>query len=140
MLTNPRIQELEQRVQSDPSSVAFAALAEEYRRLARYDDAIHICRRGLERYPTYLSARVTLGRALIELNRLAEAEVELQQVLEVSPENLAAIRALADIHRHREEGLPEVAPPGSHPALPALERFLGRIVAARAARGARPFA
>ena len=140
MLTNQRIQELERRVQSDPSSVAFAALAEEYRRLARFDDAIDVCRRGLGRYPTSLSARVTLGRALIALNRLAEAEVELQQVFEASPENLAAIRALADIHRLREEGVSEVVPPGSHPALPALGRFLGRIVAARAARGARPSA
>ena len=60
-----RLEQLERRVRNDPMSVAFAALAEEYRRLGRLKEAIETCRTGLARHPAYLSARVTLGRALI---------------------------------------------------------------------------
>src|SRR5688572_18995930 len=100
-----RIEELKRRVQLDPASIAFAALAEEYRRAGMFEDAIATCEAGLLRHPAYLSARVTLGRALIEVARYDDARVELEQVLRMAPENLAAIRGLADIH-HRSE-IPE---------------------------------
>ena len=102
-----RLEQLERRVRNDPMSVAFAALAEEYRRLGRLKEAIETCRTGLTRHPAYLSARVTLGRALIETGALEEAQAELQQVVAAAPENLAAIRGLAEIH-HRRGDHPEV--------------------------------
>jgi len=104
--SDPRLAQLERRVQADPTSIAFAALAEEYRRAGRFKEAIDVCRAGLTRHPAYLSARVTLGRALIEVGALEEARLELDQVLETAPENLAAIRALAEIH-HRLGDIPE---------------------------------
>lgn len=106
MPDHPRIEELRRRIEADPTSIAFAALAEEYRRAGRYEEAVETCRAGLKHHPTYLSARVTLGRALVELNRLDEAQAELEAVLKRAPENLAAIRALAEIH-HRRGELPE---------------------------------
>jgi tetratricopeptide (TPR) repeat protein len=110
-----RIDELRRRVQKDPASIAFAQLAEEYRRAGEYNEAVQICRGGLEKHPTYLSARVTLGRALIELEQYDEARTELEYVLQAAPENLAAIRGLAEIHQrrgepaHAEESLAEPA-------------------------------
>ena len=106
MADTARIEELRRRVQTDPASIAFAALAEEYRRAGHFDDAIATCRTGLQRHPAYLSARVTLGRSLLEIGRYDEARQELEQVLRSAPENLAAIRALAEIH-HRAGELPE---------------------------------
>jgi tetratricopeptide repeat protein len=106
MADTARIEELRRRVQTDPASIAFAALAEEYRRGGQFDDAIATCRTGLQRHPAYLSARVTLGRSLLEVGRYDEARQELEQVLRAAPENLAAIRALAEIH-HRVGELPE---------------------------------
>jgi tetratricopeptide (TPR) repeat protein len=100
------IEQLERRVKADPTSIAFAALAEEYRRAGRFREAIEVCRAGLARHPAYLSARVTLGRALIEVGELDAAKAELEQVLAAAPENLAAIRALAEIH-HRRGEIPE---------------------------------
>ena len=117
MQDSPRIEELKRRVQVDPASIAFAALAEEYRRAERYQEAIEACAAGLVRHPSYLSAHVTLGRALIEVGRLQEAQQELEFVLHLAPENLAAIRGLAEIH-HRlgdEQGHPPISP------APALE-------------------
>jgi tetratricopeptide (TPR) repeat protein len=98
MADSPRIDELRRRVQSDPASIAFAALAEEYRRAGRFEEAIDTCTAGLVRHPSYLSAHVTLGRALIDVGRLEEARGPLQYVLKLAPENLAAIRGLAEIH------------------------------------------
>ena len=103
MTETARIEDLKRRVQSDPASIAFAALAEEYRRAGLYDDAIATCQSGLQRHPAYLSARVTLGRALLEVERFDEARQELEFVLKVAPENLAAIRGLAEIHHRRGE-------------------------------------
>jgi hypothetical protein len=106
MADSPRIEELKRRVQVDPASIAFAALAEEYRRAGRYEEAIAACQAGLQRHPAYLSAHVTLGRALLEIGRFDEAREELEHVLRAAPENLAAIRGLAEIH-HRRGELPE---------------------------------
>ena len=120
MADSPRIEELKRRVHSDPASIAFAALAEEYRRAGRFDEAIETCTTGLVRHPSYLSAHVTLGRALIEVGRLQDAREELEYVLKLAPENLAAIRGLAEIH-HRigEEGAEAVDEPPAPPAEPA---------------------
>lgn len=101
MTDSPRIEELRHRVQSDPASIAFAQLAEEFRRAGDYEAAAQVCRGGLARHPSYLSARVTLGRALIELGQYDEAQSELEHVLRSAPENLAAIRGLAEIHQRR---------------------------------------
>ena len=101
MTDSPRIEELKRRVQSDPASIAFAALAEEYRRSGRFEEAISTCLSGLQRHPSYVSAHVTLGRALLEVGDYDEARQELELVLRVAPENLAAIRGLAEIHHRR---------------------------------------
>jgi len=103
---NPRIEELRRRVQRDPTSIAFAQLAEEYRRAGRFQEAVEVCCAGLGQHPGYLSARVTLGRSLIETGELDHAQLELLQVLSVAPENLAALRGLAEIH-YRRGDLPE---------------------------------
>ena len=95
----PRIDELRRRVEADPASFAFAALAEEYRRAGRFDDAIAACRSGLEKHPSYVSARATLGRALIEVGDLAAAREELAQVLQAAPQHLGALRGLAEASR-----------------------------------------
>ena len=122
MADSSRIEELRRRVQTDPASIAFAALAEEYRRAGRFEEAIETCTAGLTRHPAYVSARVTLGRALLETGRFQDARAELEHVLRAAPENLAAIRGLAEIH-HRLRNLPEGSdehPPVSDP-VPSLE-------------------
>jgi tetratricopeptide (TPR) repeat protein len=101
MADDTRIEELRRRVRKDPASLAFAQLAEELRRARRLMEAVAVCRAGLQMYPGFLSARVTLGRCFIDLDRLDDAEKELQKVREVAPENLVATRALAEIRDRR---------------------------------------
>jgi tetratricopeptide (TPR) repeat protein len=104
-----RLDDLRRRVEKDPASIAFAQLAEEYRRAGELQQAVDICQAGLAMHPGYLSARVTLGRALIELNQLEDAEVEIGRVLKSAPDNLAAIRGLAEIHHRRGERVQALA-------------------------------
>ncbi len=98
---NRRILELRRRVQADPASTSFAQLAEELRRDGANEEAVAVCRAGLAHHPDYLTARVTLGRALIEIDRLDQAFNELTFVLDAAPGNLPAIRALAEIYQRR---------------------------------------
>ncbi len=103
MSASSRLDDLRRRVEKDPASIAFAQLAEEYRRAGELQQAVEVCKAGLAIHPGYLSARVTLGRALIELNQLEDAEAEIGRVLKSAPDNLAAIRGLAEIHHRRGE-------------------------------------
>jgi len=140
MTDNPRIGELRRRFEKDPSSIAFAQLAEEYRRSGDLDQAVKICRGGLARHPGYLSAQVTLGRALMELEQYSEARKELEAVLQAAPDNLTAIRALEEISQRQTFDWPvenvdvNVAVPAPRPVDPALaqlEQWLDAIVADR---------
>ena len=44
MADSPRLEELRRRVQADPASIAFAALAEEYRRAGKFREAVEASR------------------------------------------------------------------------------------------------
>ena len=142
-----RIEDLRRRVQQDPASIAFAQLAEEFRRTGHHQEAVDTCRAGLALHPEYVSARVTLGRALLALGRLGEAVAELRLVLVTAPENLAATRCLADALR--QQGRPAEALPHYVTALalapndPDLERSIAETreaLAAAPAPGAAPYA
>jgi len=99
--SDSRIQDLRRRVERDPASIAFAQLAEEYRRAGRHREAIAACRAGLAHHPDYKSARVTLGRAFLAVGDIDSAERELSQVLRAAPDNLAALKEIADVYRRR---------------------------------------
>jgi tetratricopeptide (TPR) repeat protein len=114
---NQRIEDLRRRIQRDPASIAFAQLAEEYRRAGDCEEAVRVCEAGLAQHPAYLSARVTLGRALFELGRLEEARAEFLRVLDAAPEHLIAVGKLAEIHQrthhiHAHADRPPKSSPG----------------------------
>jgi tetratricopeptide (TPR) repeat protein len=83
-------------------SPAFGAIAERFRRAGDLERAVNLCQEGLQKYPKHLSSRVTLGWALLDLGRYDEARAELEQVLKRAPDNLAAIRGLAELHDRTE--------------------------------------
>src|SRR3954468_12103766 len=109
MADSQRIDDLRRRVQKDPASIAFAQLAEELRRAGHAQESVDACRAGLAIHPSYLSARVTLGRALLELNEIDQAADELRIVLKSAPENLAAMRAMGEIHLRRGDEVEALA-------------------------------
>jgi tetratricopeptide (TPR) repeat protein len=153
-VSNLRIEELRRRIQKDPASIAFAQLAEEHRRAGQYDDAVKVCRAGLAQHPAYLSARITLGRALLEMGHFDEAAAEFEYVLKAAPDNLTATRELADIQqrRHASSGrsagastqaaavatpTPSAQTPAPDPVIAELEAWLSVLAEERVARTSR---
>ena len=84
---------------------AFGAIAERFRRAGALEQAVSLCRDGLKKFPDHVSARVTLGWSLLDLGKYDEARVELEQVMRRAPDNLAAIRGLAELHDRFEHTL-----------------------------------
>ncbi len=109
MSTGNPLEQLRRRMQSHASPTAFAALAEEHRRAGHFADAIEVCRDGLAQYPAYVSARVTLGRALLDSGDAASAVAELEQAVAQAPDNLAAARALESAKAALGDALPASA-------------------------------
>lgn len=105
-----------------------------------------MCEAGLAQHPAYLSARVTLGRALFELGRYEGARAEFLRVLDAAPDNLIAVGKLAEIHQRTQQttlgGTSDLAHASSRQAprspdqrvLAELEAWLGAITQRRLAR------
>jgi tetratricopeptide (TPR) repeat protein len=89
-----RIDELRRRLERDPGSRLFAQLAEEYRKGGDHAEAIRVARAGLAQHPSYPSARLTLGRALLDSGDPAGARAELEAALRDAPDNILASRFL----------------------------------------------
>ena len=93
------IRRQEERLARDPASLAFAQLADLYRKAGRSRDAVALCRNGLTRYPHYTTARLILAKALVADGQLAPAQAELEAILEVSPKDVQSHRLVAEIQR-----------------------------------------
>lgn len=96
MAENPRIDELRKRLEKEPASRLFAQLAEELRKAGDLEESIQVCRAGLEKHANYTSARMTLGRALMDTGDAAGARVEFEAVVKAAPDNILASRLLGE--------------------------------------------
>ena len=70
----PAIRRSEERLAKDPGSLAFAPLADLYRKAGRIPEAVQLCRDGLGRFPGYGTARLILAKALA---RVTVVELEM---------------------------------------------------------------
>lgn len=93
------IRRQEERLARDPASLAFAQLADLYRKAGRTRDAVALCRNGLTRYPNYTTARLILAKALVADGQLAAAQAELEAILETTPKDVQCHRLAAEIQR-----------------------------------------
>jgi predicted Zn-dependent protease len=93
------IRRQEERLAKDPTSLAFAQLADLYRKAGRPADAIATCRSGLLRYPHYTTARLILAKTLLAENDPTAALTEIEAILQVSPKDVQCHRLAAEAHR-----------------------------------------
>ncbi|MEW6068973.1 MAG: tetratricopeptide repeat protein [Nitrospirota bacterium] len=93
------IQRLKEKVDKDPASKFFVPLAEEYKKTGKFDEAIEVLTKGLEKQPDYMSARVALGKVYLDKGMLEEARAEFEKVIMAIPDNLYAHKKLAEIYR-----------------------------------------
>ena len=93
------IRRYEERLAKDPASLAFAPLADAYRRVGRTREAINLCLEGLGRFPHYTTARLILAKAHLEDGNAEAALAELSVILQSSPKDAQVHRLAAGIHR-----------------------------------------
>jgi hypothetical protein len=91
------IEKLERRFAENPQGFGFAPLAEAYRKSGDPERALGILQPGLELHPDYIPASIVLGRCQIDLGRDGEAEAAFAHVVGLDPENVIALKALAEI-------------------------------------------
>ena len=92
MPTTDEIRQFEARLAREPTSQAYAALAEAYRRAGRAAEAVTLCREGLARHPEYATTRLVLAKALLEAGDVQGASTEIQRFLGGEPEHEPALR------------------------------------------------
>ena len=97
---SPELVKLADKFRKDPSSKLFFPLAEEYAKVGRIGEAIELLRTGIKAHPDLLSARVSLGKALLAKGLHAEAQAEFEQVIVANPDNIMAHKKLASIYVH----------------------------------------
>ena len=83
-------------------SRSFIPIAEEYMKSGMFDEAIAVLKEGLQIYPNYLGARVSLGKAYLEKGIIHEAIREFESVVQLSPDNLFAHRKLVSLYKDLE--------------------------------------
>ncbi len=91
------IELLEQRFAENSQGLVFAHLADAYRRAGEFAKAEGLILHGLKNHPNYTSAYNVLGRVYLDSERFEEAQEQFSKVLDLDPDNLAALRALADL-------------------------------------------
>ena len=96
MSTVDEIRHYESRLGREPSSQAFAALAEAYRRAGRFAEAVVVSRQGLERYPGYATTRLVLAKALRDQDDVAGARAEVERFLAAEADHEPALRLAAE--------------------------------------------
>src|SRR3569832_1523027 len=100
---SPEIMKLMDKIAGNPTSRLFVPLAEEYLKADMLDEAILVLVDGIKNHPTYVAARVMLGKIYLQKKQTAEAKAEFEQVIAVNPENIFAGRRLAAIYQAEGE-------------------------------------
>jgi len=109
------IKKYTEQLAKDPKSRAFVPLADTYRKLGRYEEAISVAQEGLKYHPTYVGGKMSLARAYFEYGDLEPAREVLEGIIRFAPDNLMANRILSEVYV--QEG-------NSEAAIPILRRLL----------------
>ncbi len=97
MAYTSEIEKLERRWAENPKGRNFAPLADAYRKAGELDRAIELCRAGLQLHPDYVSAHIVYGRCLADQKDDAGATEVFRKVLALDPENVLALKVLAEL-------------------------------------------
>jgi len=92
---DPNLEKYLKEYQENPRSRVFAPLAEAYRKSGLVDEAIDICREGLEYHPNFTSGMVAMARCYFDKALYTAAIKELEKVVSEVPDNYLAQKLLA---------------------------------------------
>jgi tetratricopeptide (TPR) repeat protein len=106
------MEDKEKKLEKAPNSLIFVSLASMYLDNGMVDEAIDLCKSGLEIEPDNEEAHLILARAEIEKGNISQASKRLTDILEHNPENATARELLDQIEPQAPEKVEEaVAPP-----------------------------
>jgi tetratricopeptide (TPR) repeat protein len=92
---DPYLERYLKEYQDNPRSRIFAPLAEAYRKSGLVDEAIDICKEGLQYHPNFISGMVALARAYLDKGLYTATIRELEKVVSEAPDNYLAQKLLA---------------------------------------------
>jgi len=129
------IEKLEARYRENPKGRNFAPLADAYRKAGLIDNAIDLCHAGLALHPDYVSGHIVHGRCLVDKKDDAGAETVFRKVLELDPENILALKVLAEVaerNNHNDQAIEWLnrlllADPMNGEAAEGLSRVRGKV-------------
>ncbi|HXE58909.1 MAG TPA: tetratricopeptide repeat protein [Gemmatimonadales bacterium] len=97
MATSSEIEKLERKWKENPRGTVFAPYAEALRKHGQLDLAREVLKQGLEFHPDYVPGNIVLGRCCLDLGEDGAAEAAFTHALQLDPENVIALKALAEI-------------------------------------------
>ncbi len=121
------IRRLSQAVARDPSSLAYADLAEQLRRQGQRDEALQVALQGLTRNPMHADGHDVLARIYADQGDLERARLAWSKALEIAPDHAGALKGVAFLLFRQGD---------ARGAATALERVLAADPADQAARRA----
>ena len=135
MAYTSEIEKLEARYRENPKGRNFAPLADAYRKAGLIDNAIELCQAGLALHPDYVSGHIVHGRCLVDKKDDAGADAVFRKVLELDPENILALKVLAEVaerNNHYDQAMEWLnrlllADPMNGEAAEGLSRVRGKV-------------
>jgi tetratricopeptide (TPR) repeat protein len=97
MASSSEIEKLERRWSENQLGLTFAPLAEAYRKAGNPARALELLQAGMAQHPNYIPAHIVRGRCYLDTQADAEAELAFLRVTELDPENVIALKSLAEI-------------------------------------------
>ncbi len=97
MAFSSEIEKLERRWQENPLGLTFAPLAEAYRKAGETARALELIEQGLTQHPNYVPAHIVRGRCYLDAQSDPQAESAFLRVTELDPENVIALKGLAEL-------------------------------------------
>jgi tetratricopeptide (TPR) repeat protein len=89
----------------DPEGLAFAPLADAYRRAGEFRQAVELLSHGRVRHPDFVTGHVVAARLFMEKGLLEEGELAARRALELDEDNVVALGLLADAFEAKGETL-----------------------------------
>ncbi len=77
---------------------AFVSLANILFTKGFVEEAIEVCKDGLEKNPNLVAGRAVLGKCFYKLGNKENARVEFENTLKINPENVVALKGLGEIY------------------------------------------
>jgi len=97
MASSGEIEKLERRWAENQLGLTFAPLAEAYRKAGDPERALLLLQTGMTQHPNYIPAHIVKGRCYLDAESDGEAELSFLRVTDLDPENVIALKSLAEI-------------------------------------------